>query len=70
MKISEYIKHLESVQSEIGDVEVQRENHWGRDSAPEPVAAFALILNGRESRPRFWSAYEGEERKGGPVCRV
>ena len=70
MKISEYIRHLENVMSEIGDVEVQSNGYDGRHNACQPCVAFALILRGRESRPRFWSKYEGEERKGEAVCKV
>ncbi len=71
MKISEYIKHLESVQSEIGDVEVQSYGFGGdRHTAPMPSVALVKLLSGREHKPRFWSTYDGDERKGAPVCRV
>lgn len=70
MKISEYIKHLESVRDQIGDVEVQHYGHGGREEASPPQVGFALLLRPRESRQRFWSSYEGDDRKGEPVCRV
>lgn len=68
MKISEYIRRLEEVQAEIGDVEVQKDDLAGRVEAPAPKSAYALILKGRESRNRFWYGEAG--RKGGAVCRV
>lgn len=70
MKISKYIQHLESVRDQIGDVEVQRDWYDGRSEAPTPQVGYVLLLRPRESRPRFWSSYEGEDRKGDPVCRV
>lgn len=70
MKISEYIKHLESVQSQIGDVEVQRDGYNGRSEARPPQVGYVLLLRPRESRRRFWSSYEGDDRRGDPVCRV
>lgn len=70
MKISEYIYHLESVRSQIGDVEVQRDGYKGRSDARQPQVGYVLLLRSRESRPRFWNGYEGDDRKGDPVCRV
>ena len=70
MKISEYIQHLESVLDQIGDVEVQRYWYDGRSEAPPPQVGYVLLLRPRESRPRFWSSYEGDARKGDAVCRV
>ena len=70
MKISEYIQHLEAVRDQIGDVEVQRYGHYGREEAHQPQVGHTLILRPRESRPRFWSTYDGEDRKGDPVCLI
>jgi hypothetical protein len=70
MKISEYIQHLESVRDQIGDVEVKRYNYSGLSEARQPQVGYMALLRPRESRPRFWSSYEGEDSKGDPVCRV
>lgn len=71
MKISEYIQHLESVRSQIGDVEVQTVGvNGGRRTAPMPNVAYVKALKGREHKPRFWGTYEDDACKGDPVCRV
>lgn len=70
MKISEYIAELEKVMEEVGDVEVQKDEGFGRRDARKPSVAYALILKGREHKLRFWNKYEGEDRKGGVVCRI
>ncbi len=70
MKISEYIKHLESVRDQVGDVEVQQYDYDGRSEARQPQVGYVLLLRPRERRPRFWSSYEGDDRKGDPICRV
>jgi hypothetical protein len=70
MKISEYIAELEKIKAEVGDVEVQTETCWGRGEANAPSIQYALILKGRQHKPRFWSKYEGDNCKGGVVCRV
>lgn len=70
MKISEYICRLEQVKAELGDVEVHHDEYAGRFPASQPKAGYALVLKGRESRPRFWHIADGEDRKGEPLCRV
>lgn len=70
MKISEYIVELEKIKKEIGDVDVQREGVFGRESANPPTIRHELILKGRESKPRFWFSFEGEDRKGNVVCKI
>ena len=70
MRISEYILCLESVKDQIGDVEVQTDGFSGRQIANSPEVGHTLILRGRESKPRFWSKWDGDDRRGEPVCIV
>lgn len=71
MKISEYITALESILSQHGDLDVQKVNlALHRVNAGAPSVGFELVLRGKESRPRFWSSYNGEDRKGRKVCEV
>lgn len=70
MKISEYIKELERVMANVGDVDVQTDDSWGRNEAPQPTVAYVRILTGRQHKPRFWGAYDPENTKGATVCRV
>ena len=72
MKISEYIAELEKIKAEVGDVEVQTEGYGGRIEAYAPSIQYALILSGRQHKPRFWSKHAecGDKCKGGVVCRI
>jgi hypothetical protein len=71
MKISEYIGILQAIAAEHGDLEVDTLGGFGeRRPAAPPRLAYRLILNGRQSKPRFWSSYaDHEDYKGQPVCR-
>ena len=76
MKISELIYALERIQSEHGDLEVERMSLSG-DRVPvnQPMLAYRAKLKGRESKPRFadWYSHEKNyetEREGEAVCRV
>lgn len=73
MNIQEYIKALVAIMDEHGsDLEVQTINvSFDRVEAREPTTAHALILNGRQSKPRFFNAlYDEPEQRGGLVVRV
>ena len=79
MKISEYIKELEKVKAEIGDVEVETLNSKpARVTAESPTVAYRLILSGTAKNPQFFdeSDYANYFKKydlkykGEAVCRV
>lgn len=70
MKLSDYIVELQNIFENHGDLEVQTSGPGGRREAPEPSIAYARILKGRESKPRFWWWADEEDRKGDKVCRV
>ncbi len=75
MRISEYVKILEALRKEHGDIEVHTYMHGGRRIvADAPVVDHLLILNSRESVPRFASdvryAHNYESRKGLKVVKV
>lgn len=72
MKISEYIRALEAIQFEHGDLEVDTYVYFGRVSASLPEVAYRKILGKRESRNMFWSEYySGDaDKKGAKVCKI
>jgi len=71
MRISDYIEQLQALGDEHGDLEVELINlDLTRVTARAPVVSFRKILKGRESKPRFWSSYDGEDARGEPVIRV
>lgn len=52
MKLSEYIKRLESIKAAHGDLRVTVNNHNGVVDAPVPDVKYV-----REKRPREWKRY-------------
>jgi hypothetical protein len=71
MKISEYIKVLENIKTEHGDLEVDYYYFGRRKEANAPEIAFRKILKGRERTPDYWDKYSGnEDRKGEKVVRI
>ena len=66
MKISEYVKLLNAIKKEHGDLEVEA-YVGGRITANPPKVAYTRVLKGRESKPDFWSNYMEEDRKGEKV---
>lgn len=74
MTITEYIKHLEDIRAEHGELEVDTEGFSGRRSAREPVVTYRKILGKRESRQEFWMDYSWDPTmrcaKGQKVVRV
>jgi hypothetical protein len=71
MILSDYIKALQAIEAEHGDLEVETFFHdWSRRTAPNPGIAFAKILRHRERRAEFWHSLHGNEQKGQKVVRV
>ena len=75
MKISEYVRHLEEIQADFGDLEVETVNfNFDRVSARKPTIDHMAILFGRESKPRVasWFKYspDYEQRKGEMICLI
>ena len=73
MILSDYIKALQAIEAEHGDLEVQTEFcDQARVEAGKPKVAFALVLKGRESKPRFWLDWfsDHKDRKGQKVVRL
>lgn len=71
MKISEYIDALEAIRREHGDLEVDSNNYYGRDSARAPTTGYRKILKKRQTREEFWSPYGCDpDQKGEKVVRI
>jgi hypothetical protein len=74
MNLSKYISALEAIYLEHGDLEVET---WGaggvRVLAQMPAVTHRMILQGRESKPRFCDVYDAKRdpaRKGEKVVKV
>lgn len=70
MKLSTYIAQLKTLLEEHGDLEVQASQYGERQSAPAPVLAYERLLQGTEHKPRFFSQYDHDERRGALVIKV
>jgi len=74
MKISEYMRHLEAIQKEHGDLDVEKSNWDGcRCECSKPKLDHRAILFGRERKARFVSEFYGKDaaaRLGEKVCRI
>lgn len=71
MKISEYVAKLEEIERTEGDLEVMSDSAMGyRIVALGPRIAYELVLQGRESVPRFWAEYCVVSRRGKKVVRI
>ena len=69
MKLSAYIRKLEALLNEHGDLEVDTYGVGGdRQDAPVPEIAYRRILSNKERTPRFWWGIEA--KKGEKVVRV
>ena len=69
MTISEYIRELEAIRAEHGELEIETYGlSCGRCPASTPTIAYKKILAGRQRRPAFWS-YD-LKTKGEKVVRV
>lgn len=71
MKISEYIFELERLQQEHGDLEIETlAFDFRRIKASAPVVGYKLILQGRESKPRFFYDGINEKLRGEKVIHI
>lgn len=71
MKASEYIKLIQALVEENGDLEVETVfSDMQRMEAPPPEIAYKKNLIGRERKPVFWQEWEEEAKKGEPVIRI
>ena len=71
MTISEYVRHLERIKREHGDLPVEDyDSYSGRGAAIKPEVAYRKVLRKRERKPRFWLDYEAQELKGEKVVRI
>ena len=63
--------HLQDLQKSVGDLEVKsaRSNGGARDACP-PRIEYLCKISGREWIVRFWSNFNGEEKKGEQVVRI
>ena len=72
MKLREYIAELEALAQAHGD-DLEVETYmfdFRRVSAGRPRLAHRLILQGRETKPRFYQRGDKDDRKGEPVMYV
>lgn len=70
MKSSEYRAALKALEAEHGDLEVEKDNYWGRSCAPPPKIDYRKILDKREKKDRFWYDFESIEKRGEKCIRV
>lgn len=70
MLISEYIKKLEMILKDHGDLEVNKLSFGKREAVNEPVVAFKMIIVDRRKSQSFWNSYEVEATRGKKVCRI
>ena len=69
MKLSEYIRHLQQLLEDHGDLLVTTYGWRGVHEVNAPEVKHMLILKGRESKRRYW-AYEQPDRKGDLVISI
>lgn len=62
IKLSEYIKHLQRIQAEHGDLPVTSYNYSGVGGAYPPTVRYMLILNPKQHTSRYWTDEEPERR--------
>jgi len=71
MKASEYIKAMQALIDEHGDLEVMYEKFdLSTYSVGEPKVMNMKILTKRESKPKLWRDWHPEKEKGEKVIRV
>lgn len=72
MKISEYVRRLEAIITEHGDLEVEIDSPFiGRIEASAPTIAYRGVLRGRQNKPRFWDKFHDDDQyRGERVVRI
>jgi hypothetical protein len=71
MRLSQYIRQLQTLLETQGDLEVDSVSSAGeRREAWAPWIAYRKILTGRESKPRFWYKGLDESLCGEKVVRI
>jgi len=71
MKASEYIKAMQALIDEHGDLEVKNESYdLQAFNVDEPKVMNMKILTKRESKPKLWRDWHPEKEKGEKVIRV
>lgn len=71
VKISELIEKLQNLEAEHGDLQVDTWNvDRDRVSQRNPQIAYRKILTGRQSKPSFWSVFDGKDACGEKVIRL
>ncbi len=70
MLASEYVKKINALIEEHGDVEVYTDAIGHFVTAQSPYIANRKILKARETRPERWSSYHSLEQKGEKVISI
>lgn len=70
MRASDYIRALEAIVAEHGDVEVDTFGLMGRSVANAPKIAFRKILTRVQRRDVFWAPWDPPEQKGDKVIQI
>ncbi|MEE8423864.1 MAG: hypothetical protein V3S49_04930 [Thermodesulfobacteriota bacterium] len=70
MPIDEFIRSLQRIQKEIGNVSVQTSVNGIRENHPGPTIGFVKKLKRQETTPRFATIYDDGNRIGERICKV
>lgn len=71
MKLNVFIAKLRQIKNEHGNLEVDTDDQNGaRISHAGPTVAFRKILEGRETKPKFFTDSDLNSKRGDKVCRV
>lgn len=67
MVVSEYIKELQKIQKEHGDIEVRQWFFGDTRIAIKPRVKFLKILTGRMTKNRTWESHDPKELRGNKI---
>lgn len=71
MKALTYIRLLEKLIEEYGDLDVQTySGNFDRIDCPPPIVTYCKILKKRQSKTGFWDSFDGECQKGEKVFKL